>query len=623
VGLSLKGSKASKRVSRREFIVGAAAGVVVGAIGGSAVTSLLTPSTTTTPVPSTTSQKFDYKADVVVVGGGAAGLPAALEALAEGASVILVEANMDVGGHAILSGGNVPLGGVTPQQLKYGITNDSPDLLFKDLVDWSVVQTNGMPSYRYNDRDIIRAFADNNVAVYNFLVANGVQFDDIAPNTSGGTDVGQSAPRECHTIYTQRATADNYSPSGANGTTFIRPLEATARSKGVQFLLNYHMDSLVTDSTGRIIGISASYTPRLLPGSSTPLKSYASQGNINTTQATVKVQANKGIILATGGHSSNVDFRRIFDPRLTAEYSVAGEPYSFQDASGELAAMKLGAVLWGTMAGTVETGASITKAGQIGTWYGYVHLKWPPNAVVFPFAHASGLTVANHQDVIMVNMLGKRFYDETQPHFGSGNYNNVANYAQGSWLNAQNIKWAPQNYLNAAMQYNGPNGSTLNGGGPIWAIFDSAAVTREKWNVAPPDVDPAFFYQASDLATLAQQISTNKFQRVPMSATTLQDTVTRYNSFVDSGVDSDFAKPKPLYKINTPPYYAAFAAPVIHDTRNGLRINAQCQVQDITGKPIPGLYAAGETAGGFNEHGLARCAVQGYIAGKNAAAKSS
>lgn len=620
----LEGSKDSKRVSRRKFIVGTAAGVVVGVIGGSAVTSLLAPSTTTTtPVPSTTSQKFDYTADVVVVGGGAAGLPAALEALAQGASVILVEANMDVGGHAILSGGNVPLGGGTPQQLKYGITNDSPDLLFKDLVDWSVVQTNGMPSYRYNDRDIIRAFADNNVAVYNFLVANGVQFNDIAPNTSGGTDVGQSAPRECHTIYTQGATTDNYSPSGANGTTFIRPLEATARSKGVQFLLNYHMDSLVTDSTGRIIGISASYTPRLLPGSSTPLKSYAPQGNINTTQATVKVQANKGIILATGGHSSNVDFRRIFDPRLTAEYSVAGEPYSFQDASGELAAMKLGAVLWGTMAGTVETGASITKAGQIGTWYGYVHLKWSPNAVVFPFAHASGLTVANYQDVIMVNMLGKRFYDETQPHFGSGNYDSVANYAQDSWLNAQNIKWAPQNYLNAAMQYNGPNGSTLNGGGPIWAIFDSAAVTREKWNVAPPDVDPAFFYQASDLATLAQQISTNKFQKTPMSATTLQDTVTRYNSFVDSGVDSDFAKPKPLYKINTPPYYAAFAAPVIHDTRNGLRINAQCQVQDITGKPIPGLYSAGETAGGFNEHGLARCAVQGYIAGKNAAAKSS
>jgi hypothetical protein len=36
-----------------------------------------------------------------------------------------------------------------------------------------------------------------------------------------------------------------------------------------------------------------------------------------------------------------------------------------------------------------------------------------------------------------------------------------------------------------------------------------------------------------------------KFQRVPMSPDTLAATVARYNSFVDSGTDSDFGKPKP------------------------------------------------------------------------------
>ena len=57
------------------------------------------------------SQSWDYEADVVVIGAGAAGLPAAIKAADGGATVIVVEANYDVGGHAIVSGGNVPLGG--------------------------------------------------------------------------------------------------------------------------------------------------------------------------------------------------------------------------------------------------------------------------------------------------------------------------------------------------------------------------------------------------------------------------------------------------------------------------------------------------------------------------------
>ena len=50
----------------------------------------------------------------------------------------------------------------------------------------------------------------------------------------------------------------------------------------------------------------------------------------------------------------------------------------------------------------------------------------------------------------------------------------------------------------------------------------------------------------------------------------LAETVSRYNDFVEAGADADFDKPKPLYKIAKPPFYAAWAMPVIHDTRAGL-----------------------------------------------------
>ena len=51
----------------------------------------------------------------------------------------------------------------------------------------------------------------------------------------------------------------------------------------------------------------------------------------------------------------------MFDPRLTEEYQVAGEPYSKQDASGELAAMTIGASLWGTANQTLERNGALRK----------------------------------------------------------------------------------------------------------------------------------------------------------------------------------------------------------------------------------------------------------------------
>src|SRR5256885_13242560 len=56
--------------------------------------------------------------------------------------------------------------------------SDSPDLLYSDLTDWSVVEPNGFPDYRYNDKEVIRAFADESAKTYEWLVAHGVTFVD-------------------------------------------------------------------------------------------------------------------------------------------------------------------------------------------------------------------------------------------------------------------------------------------------------------------------------------------------------------------------------------------------------------------------------------------------------------
>jgi succinate dehydrogenase/fumarate reductase flavoprotein subunit len=564
------------------------------------------------------NQDWDLAADVVVIGAGAAGLPAAIKAADGGASVIVVEANYDVGGHAIISGGNVPLGGGTSAQKKYGIA-DSPDTVFSDLTDWTVVQNNGWPDFRYNDREVMRAFADNCAPNFEFLLENGVEFKPVAPDNQGGHNLGNSAPRENHCFWTKGAGYE--SPNNRAGTGLIRPLENSARAKGVKFLLNHKMTSFVREGqqSGRVIGITANYTPRIMPGQSTPLKSFRSDGNIESTKPTTRVRAKKAVIVATGGMTSDVNFRRMFDPRLTAVLTVAGEPYSYQDASGERAAMAIGASLWGLVNQTLENGDNIRTQRVLATKWNY--MTWELETPIFPLVKSVGLSVKDWHDLILVNQVGKRFYDETKGDYPHGNvYKDIDPYTPNDYRNNENIHYHPSNYnfFNAAVAMNEYSEPPEYSAGPIWAIFDAEAVKRNKWNVEPPYVDPdGYFFSASTLAELAAKIK-NEFQAKPMKGETLQATVERYNAFVEAGKDADFGKPAPKFKIQNAPFYAAWATPNVHDTRSGLHINAKCQVMDMSGQVIPGLYCAGESAGGFNQHGLGRCTTQGFIAGTNA-----
>jgi hypothetical protein len=385
------------------------------------------------------------------------------------------------------------------------------------------------------------------------------------------------------------------------GAGLMHPLIEAARRAGVEILLEHKMTAIhrETPTSGRVTGIEVDHHGK-----------------------SISIRARKAVIIGTGGSSGNVNFRRMFDPRLTEEYcGLAGMPWSDQDASGEIAGMAVGAALWGLFNQTGEFGYSLTKAGRIGCQYGYQHLNWQPGSKVFDKARASGLPVTDWQNAIMVNMLGQRFYDETGQAFTSNNYNSVKPYVPGSYLNARNITYNPNNFLNAAMA---GIGDGHNGGGPIWAIFDSEAAVRQKWVLEPPFVDIAqgFFFSADTVAGLANKIQM-KYQRVPMPPENLEAAIARYNSFIDLGEDRDFGKPAPRYKIATPPFYAAWATPVPHDTRAGLRINARCEVIDMNGAVIPGLYCGGESAGGFSQHGLARCVCQGLIAGRNAVADNA
>ncbi len=108
----------------------------------------------------------------------------------------------------------------------------------------------------------------------------------------------------------------------------------------------------------------------------------------------------------------------------------------------------------------------------------------------------------------------------------------------------------------------------------------------------------------------------------------LAGTVARFNGFVEKKRDEAFGKPilSDAAPLIHPPFYGIRLWPKIHHTMGGVHIDVQARVMDLEGKPIPGLYAAGEVAGGV--HGACRmgscaitdCLVFGRIAGRNAGA---
>lgn len=206
-----------KAVSRRDFVKsGAAAGV------GAAVLS--TSGTTLAQVSPVDAIRWDYEADVVVIGAGCTGLPAAIRARDLGASVIVIDQNFDCGGKMLHSGGWVSLGGGDPLQHRdikgegdregfvtaprlqsVAELTEDPDFLFRDHTDWSVMDAAAQAPYRYNERDLHRAYADNCYATREFLMANYVRFSRISGTHGNG---GMSRARRATTFLMEGTTTD-------------------------------------------------------------------------------------------------------------------------------------------------------------------------------------------------------------------------------------------------------------------------------------------------------------------------------------------------------------------------------------------------------------------------------
>lgn len=586
-----------KQVSRRDFLKGTALGAL-GLAAGGALRPL------ETAVAEDNAISWDYEADVVVVGAGGAGLPAALKAMEDGASVLLVDANWDVGGHAAVSEGNLHNGAGIEAQKQNGIV-DSADLFYFD-------HTRGVPlTTRYNDRAYVRSVSNAMAESFAFFLDKGIKILDRAPTAKNyykdtfNANEPESVPRQ---TYTDASGWSNpFTGTSVAGIGVTRPLEMSLRNQGARFLLNYHMDKLYREQTfsGKVLGLQASYTPHIMPGATERLESEYSEGNIDCTKETVNIRANRGIIIATGGSTGNMTFRTMFDPRLGPEFDgLGGMPFSDQDGSGEIAAMQIGAALGSAAAYQMDGGGQLCTPKRFGCRYGY-GAGFNEGSKVWPLVHANGI-VPDYESLCIVNMLGQRCGNEDKY--------NTNKYVE------DRFQFFDTAFSSVIIDPEG-DGNAQCFGGPLWAIIDQAACERNDWNLEQGivDYDDGYAFKADTLEELAEKVVNKYYEDIKMDPAKLVETIRRYNSFVENGKDEDWGKTSLSYKIEKGPFYALWAMPSLHDTLAGLRVDASMQVIDLQGERIPNLFCAGESSGGMRIHGLGRVMTSGYIAGRSAA----
>ena len=203
----------------------------------------------------------DY--DVIVIGGGGAGLSAAIRASEAGARVLLAEAGEHTGGSTALSGGIFYAAGTSVQKAK-GIEHDTADAMFEYYLT--------LNQYRVNPA-LARVLCDGAAPGVEWLVDLGVKFDPADLYSSGVESV-----------------ARGHKPTG-NGAAIAACLDAVASNDpNIDIVLKTRVRSLLTNDEGRVIGI-----------------------DIGEAQVTAK-----SVVVASGGFTQSQEKMHKYYPEATA-----------------------------------------------------------------------------------------------------------------------------------------------------------------------------------------------------------------------------------------------------------------------------------------------------------------
>jgi 3-oxo-5alpha-steroid 4-dehydrogenase len=204
--------------------------------------------------------QWDDTADLVVVGLGAAGISAAIEACDEGAEVVVLD-RFEGGGATAMSGGVFYGGGGTHIQQEAGV-HDTVENMYRYLAMevQDAVSKETLRDFCQTSAETVRWLTDRGVPFYGNLcpVKTSYPINDYHLYFSGNEAVRP---------YSEQATpaprghrTDGGAFPGAN---FFEPLRKTALTQGARFKLQARVSRLIVDGGGRVVGAEYHQMPAL------------------------------------------------------------------------------------------------------------------------------------------------------------------------------------------------------------------------------------------------------------------------------------------------------------------------------------------------------------------------
>lgn len=577
-------SQPDTHLNRRSLLKAAGA---VGILSGLA--------TLTPKVLADKTDAFDYEADIVCVGSGAAAASAAVTAKSLGVDVIVLEKMPMAGGTTAKSGGVTWIAN-NPLMQAQDIKDERLDCL-KYMARYAFPEdyTETSPTLGLAPEVFanLEAFYDNGEPMVRWMEQIGaVKFRPFKmwDVNSAAPDYGDTiAQNKVHNARAMEPAVGSGSAIG--GGSLALQLEQWLIDNGVSILLEHKVTDLIKDAN-RVVGVTAEHAGK-----------------------TLRIKARRGVIFGTGGFAHNQELIRLHQPGIYGACAAVGSTGDFIEI-----AQRAGAKM-GPLATAWRTPVVLEQA---------LENRAVPHGVFF--APGDSMVHVNKYGMRVVNEK-RNYNDRTRAHF-------VFDPVTAEYPNRLMFMVFDERSLD---RYAG-------------ALPIPADKRESSWLIEANT--PQALANAINQRLEKLEPKLGHYRLAPSFADNLKASLTRFNGFAETGIDLDFNRGGQEYDVvwnklfspasanakfpaNDKPnptmhpielngsLYAVILAPGALDTNAGPAINAHAQVLAANGEPIAGLYGAGNCIaspsgpaylGAGGTIGLAM--TFGYIAARHALGKA-